>query len=238
MPKARASFRTPTKHFQSRYWPRPQSAGAAAHSTRRPVDIKGPHTRDVRDNRRRAPLTRAAGGSRKAGAAPARPHSGSMRSPDRAPGSCRGIRCRCRSLGSFEEWGSWCRNPLLALGCRDPVERIEMVKADDPQRRRIVELFETWEAYHGERPIKAADLAQQVRALTDPQGRGRQFTAACLIQLTGTRAGGFVLTRQAAAGKWGAATYALCRAGSPLIEPRGRARHIRAAARMIQLLGP
>ena len=120
-----------------------------------------------------------------------------------------------RPLGSFEEWGVWCRKPLLALGCRDPVERIEMVKADDPQRRRIVELFETWDAYHGERPIKAADLAQQVRALVDRQGRGRQFTAACLIQLTGTRAGGFVLTRQAAAGKWGSATYALCRTGSP-----------------------
>ena len=90
-----------------------------------------------------------------------------------------------------------------------------MVKADDPQRRRIVELFETWEAYHGERPIKAADLAQQVRALVDPQGRGRQFTAACLFQLTGTRAGGFVLPRQAAAGKWGSATYALCRTGAP-----------------------
>lgn len=116
-----------------------------------------------------------------------------------------------RPLGSFEEWGAWCRDPLLTLGCRDPVERIETVKADDPQRRRIVELFETWAACHGERPIKATDLARQVRALVNPQGRGRQFTAACLIQLTGTRAGGFVLTRQAAAGKWGTATYALRR---------------------------
>jgi hypothetical protein len=33
-------------------------------------------------------------------------------------------------------------------------------------------------------------------------------------------------------------TALMSRAGSPLIEPRGRARHIRAAARMIQLLGP
>ena len=29
--------------------------------------------------------------------------------------------------------------------------------------------------------------------------------------ITGTRAGGFVLTRQEAAGKWGAATYSLVR---------------------------
>jgi hypothetical protein len=39
-------------------------------------------------------------------------------------------------LGSFEDWGQWCRDPLLALGCSDPVERIEMVKFDDPLRRR------------------------------------------------------------------------------------------------------
>jgi hypothetical protein len=31
------------------------------------------------------------------------------------------------------------------------------------------------------------------------------------VHLTGTRAGGFVLTRQEAAGKWGAATYSLVR---------------------------
>jgi hypothetical protein len=35
--------------------------------------------------------------------------------------------------------------------------------------------------------------------------------SARLVQLTGTRAGGFVLTRQEAAGKWGAATYSLVR---------------------------
>jgi hypothetical protein len=41
----------------------------------------------------------------------------------------------------------------------DPVERIERVKAEDPHRRQIVELFETWNAHRDGRPIKAADLA-------------------------------------------------------------------------------
>jgi hypothetical protein len=54
-------------------------------------------------------------------------------------------------------------------------------------------------------------LAEPVRALVDPQGRGRQYVAARLGQLAGTRAGGFVLTREEAAGKWGAATYSLVR---------------------------
>jgi hypothetical protein len=116
-----------------------------------------------------------------------------------------------RPLGSFEQWAEWCRDPLLALGCRDPVERIETVKSDDPHRRRIVELFDAWHVHHGERPVKASALPEPVRVLVDPQGRGRQHIAARLVQLTGTRAGGFVLTRQEAAGKWGAATYSLVR---------------------------
>jgi putative DNA primase/helicase len=115
---------------------------------------------------------------------------------------------RGRPLGSFEVWAEWCRDPLLALGCTDPVERIERIKADDPLRRWIVELFEAWHAHHGEKPTTAVE---PVRALLDPHGRGRQYVASRLTQLAGTCAGGFALTRQEAAGKWGASTYALRR---------------------------
>jgi hypothetical protein len=103
-----------------------------------------------------------------------------------------------RPLGSFEQWAKWCRDPLLALGCRDPVERIDAVKSDDPHRRQIVELFDAWHVHHGEGPVKASALPEPVRVLVDPQGRGRQHIAARLVQLTGTRGGGFVLTRQEA----------------------------------------
>jgi hypothetical protein len=41
-----------------------------------------------------------------------------------------------RPLGSFEQWAEWCRDPPLALGCRDPVERIDAVKSDDPHAAR------------------------------------------------------------------------------------------------------
>jgi hypothetical protein len=47
-----------------------------------------------------------------------------------------------------------------------------------PHRRQIVELFEAWDVHHGERPVKAAALAEPVRAFLDPQGRGRQHIAA------------------------------------------------------------
>ena len=45
--------------------------------------------------------------------------------------------------------------------------------------------------------------------VADPQGRGRQYLAARLENLAGTRIAGFVLTRQEAIGRWGKATYAL-----------------------------
>jgi hypothetical protein len=51
-------------------------------------------------------------------------------------------------------------------------------------------------------------LALSPRALL---GRSRQFPVSCLAQLAGTRAGGFVLTRQEAPGKWGKVTYSLAR---------------------------
>jgi hypothetical protein len=59
----------------------------------------------------------------------------------------------------------------------------------------------------------AAGPAEPVQALVDPQGRARQFVAARLTRLMGTRAGGFGLIRQGAAEKWGAAIYTLCRDG-------------------------
>jgi hypothetical protein len=116
-----------------------------------------------------------------------------------------------RPLGSYETWSRWVRDPLVTMGCRDPVERIGTVKANDPQRRRIVELFQVWWDCHKDRPMKAAEIDERVRNVADPQGRGRQFLATYLARLAGTRAGGFVLTRQEAAGQWGAATYALQR---------------------------
>jgi hypothetical protein len=41
-----------------------------------------------------------------------------------------------------------------------------------------------------------------VKAIADPQGRGRQYLATFLSGLAGTHAAGFVLTRQEPAGMW------------------------------------
>lgn len=114
-----------------------------------------------------------------------------------------------KPLGSFECWAEWCRDPLLALGCRDPVERIETLKSRDPRRQRVVELFIAWWEHHGDNPVKANDLAEPVKVIADAQQRGRQYLATQIAGLAGTQAAGFVLTRRESGGKWSPATYSL-----------------------------
>ena len=114
-----------------------------------------------------------------------------------------------RALGSFEQWCGWVRDPLLALGCKDPADRVSETKERDGHRQAIAELFAIWWEIHRDRPVAIRDLHDDVKQAADPQGRGRQYLAAQLERLAGTRMAGSILTRQASAGKWGAATYAL-----------------------------
>jgi len=100
-------------------------------------------------------------------------------------------------LGSFEEWGVWVRDPLLALGCPDPVDRVRQIKERDPARQRVIELFAAWWDAHRDSPIRAADLAPEVREIVDPSQRGRQYLARAIQGLIGTRQGGFTLERVA-----------------------------------------
>lgn len=116
-------------------------------------------------------------------------------------------------LGSFAQWCQWVRDPLLALGCQDPAERVSQAKERDGRRQAVADLFATWWEKHRDQPIAVRQLHDDVKQAADPQGRGRQHLAAQLEKLAGTRVAGFVLTRQAPAGKWGVATYSLKKTG-------------------------
>ncbi|AMA59450.1 hypothetical protein BCCGELA001_26385 [Bradyrhizobium sp. CCGE-LA001] len=111
--------------------------------------------------------------------------------------------------GSFAQWGRWVRDPLLALGCQDPVARIGEAKLRDGRRQAVADLFAIWWDKHQHHPVAVRQLNDEVRQALDPQGRGRQYLASQVEKLSGTRMAGFVLTRQAAVGKWGSATYML-----------------------------
>jgi hypothetical protein len=112
-------------------------------------------------------------------------------------------------LGNFDRWCRWVRDPLLALGCADPAERIHDAKERDSRRQVIADFFETWWIKHKDAPTPIRELHEDVTRVIDPQGRGRQFISSRLAKLADTRVAGFVLTRQSAAGTWGTATYAL-----------------------------
>jgi hypothetical protein len=118
-------------------------------------------------------------------------------------------------LGSFEQWCRWVRDPLLALGCQDPAERVSEAKERDGRRQAIADLFAIWWQRHGDEPVPTRQLHDDVKQAADPQGRGRQYLASQMEKLVGTRMAGFVLTRQAPAGKWGVATYALQKTDAP-----------------------
>ncbi len=126
-----------------------------------------------------------------------------------------------RALGSFNDWSRWCRDPLLALGCADPASRIAEAKANDPRRKHIAEVFAAWWERHHDLAVKVADLHDDVREVADPAGKGRQYLAAFVAKLEGTRAAGFVLTRTRTTGKWSPDLYAL----KPADRPTGAENH-------------
>jgi hypothetical protein len=111
---------------------------------------------------------------------------------------------RGEALGSYDEWCRHCRDPLLALGCEDPVGRIHELRGADPLRERVAELFSVWWEYHKEewvaqtsrnQPAGVKVLADAVRAIADPDERGPQYLRTVLKGLAGMRAAGFVCER-------------------------------------------
>lgn len=118
------------------------------------------------------------------------------------------------ALGSFGQWCRWCRDPLLALGCRDPVQRITDAKSHDPRRRAVAELFHAWHAAHGSTAVTVAGLAPPVHDAANPDGKPRQWLAARIRNLAGTRLAGFVLVHDTPDGKWSADSYSLQRANN------------------------
>jgi hypothetical protein len=108
-----------------------------------------------------------------------------------------------KPLGNYETWAQWCRDPLLALGCRDPVDRIAEIKAADPRRRALVAIFDAWWACHGDAAMKATDLAIEVLELIDQKARrnddgslkyNRQWVAGWLNRHGRTCLGGYTLS--------------------------------------------
>lgn len=120
---------------------------------------------------------------------------------------------RGQALGSFEDWGRWCRDSSVALGCADPVARMAKSKAADPQRALLAELFNAWWEHHGDKLVTVTKLHDAVQRIADPVGKGRQFLATQIRHLDGTRVAGYLLTHVPAIGRWTPDSYQLTTTG-------------------------
>jgi hypothetical protein len=80
---------------------------------------------------------------------------------------------RGRPFGNYEKWSRWCRDPLLTLGCRDPIDRVADIKAADPERARLTEIFDKWRQLHGREELKASALNEVVLQLIDENASRR-----------------------------------------------------------------
>jgi hypothetical protein len=106
---------------------------------------------------------------------------------------------RGKPLGSFELWAHWCRDPLLALGCRDPIDRLAEIKAADPKRRALTDIFDAWWSCHQDDTLKASDIDDGIVQLIDAKALrsdgkvSRQKLARFLTQHADTRVGGYHL---------------------------------------------
>src|SRR5262249_51082439 len=111
---------------------------------------------------------------------------------------------RGKPLGNYEVWSQWCRDPLLALGCRDPVDRIAEIKAADPQRQALVAFFDIWWTIHADQLVKVGDVDDQINEHPDakPSRKGdgtliysKQRVKSYLERHVGTRVGGYTFER-------------------------------------------
>ena len=59
------------------------------------------------------------------------------------------------------------RDPLLALGCKDPADRVSEAKERDGRRQAIAELFAIWWEIHRDRPVAIRDLHDDVKQAAD-----------------------------------------------------------------------
>ena len=78
-------------------------------------------------------------------------------------------------LGSFELWSRWVRDPLLALGCQDPAQRVSEAKERDESRQAVADVYTIWWKKHGDQPVKVHELDYEVKRALDPQDRSRQY---------------------------------------------------------------
>ena len=63
-------------------------------------------------------------------------------------------------LGSFADWSKWVRDPLLWLGCVDPVDAMGEVRREDPKLSALAGVLEQWSIAIDDRRVTAREVAE------------------------------------------------------------------------------
>jgi putative DNA primase/helicase len=114
-----------------------------------------------------------------------------------------GVPKRVTPLAGFAEWSRWVREPLIWLGCVDPIKSIEIAHTLDPERSATREFLQRLEELVGpNEPLTAAEiikLADELRSHGRPIYLRPKFRALLLQQAGDRRGDGIDAVRL---GKW------------------------------------
>ena len=76
----------------------------------------------------------------------------------------------CKPLVGFNDWSDFCRQPLLWLGCKDPVASVFEALAEDPDRETLGSLQAAWRNAFGSKPT----MVREAVAKSDFDGELRE----------------------------------------------------------------
>ncbi len=123
-------------------------------------------------------------------------------------------------LGSFTQWSRKVRDPLVALGCRDVVDRLAESRQKDSQRSATREFLETWWAFHGDAALAVKDVHEDVKHVLAPTGQSRQALASRLQGMDKMAMAGFTFTVVRPVGFWTPDKYQVTRDDGEAAPPR------------------
>jgi hypothetical protein len=125
-----------------------------------------------------------------------------------------------KPLGTYEEWAAWCRDPLVALGCADPVKRIAEIKERDPVRQSAIAMMAAWSETYKNRWVELRELDDNVLAAAglkyDATAQAKRWRVEPYV---GMRVGGYILKKREATAKRDPALYCVLRVKDKTAEP-------------------
>lgn len=103
--------------------------------------------------------------------------------------------------GGFDEWDRLVRRPLIWAGLADPLEASEGLREQDPDLEATRALFAAWRSIFGDRPVTAAEVAQEANraaprfdddALPDSPELVQALQVICAEKITSRRLGNWL----------------------------------------------